>query len=946
MRFLNAWPAGRKLTCAFAAALSLTLPAVVMGDVPMQQQKQLPGQPQVPAEVAQMLMQARAAFQGGDMPLGLIYLKNAVNAAPQNGYVRAQLGLAELSAGNYPDAESQLRQARLNRAPDSIVLAPLFDAMLARGRTQELLAEFPDPGQQSTNKNAADILKARAIAYQRLGQPDQSVAAMDRSLGYRHDARGLLARGQIAQEQKDIGTAKRFGAEALKLDPQNLQVLIFQISLAMQSHDNTGALATAERLVQLHPNDLAARSARIEVYLSMKMDAKAKPEVDAILAKRHNLPSAVYYRALLLARAGDVKGAWGVAQSLPPEFIQAQPQTAAVVAELAAKAGSLETAGAILTASLIRAPDSASMRLNLASIRLRQNSPENALAALEPIKESSDPRVQSMLAETYLKLHRWSDALGYLEKVTAAPGAGSDLLKQQLAETELQLGQQDEGIHELSELVAKDPKNVELTGQLIAGLTKLKRNDEALKAADVLARNLPKSPAPSFYRGEVLFVEGQFDAALGAFTKSLQIDPSFIPSLYYRAGVYESLGKLTEADRDLQQILSRDPKNTQVLIKDADIAGRAGRDGDVPKLLGRAIAASPENPIPRLALANYYVRQGNPNAARKVNEDLLHVLPSSAEGLALSAGLDWAAGEKGKAIETYRRLEALQPKSVVVKLLLSQALASSGDKAGAENALEDAVKYSPDSIQARRALIILKSANGDTAGALDVANDYAAGHTGVDADLLVADALLHNRHVDQAIALLKKSLANRPDKHVAKSLASLYAVNNQPDESRKTLAEWVNKHPGDTDVRMAYASFLLQAGASNDARAQYEMVVRDAPNDPDSLNNLGWLIQKDDPRRALALVSHAARLAPHSADIVDTLGWIKFLQQDKAGALAMLQKAHALKKGDAEISYHLVVALDATGRRNDAKALLKTILATGAKFVDLANAQQLAATWR
>src|SRR5262249_10108975 len=159
-----------------------------------------------------------------------------------------------------PDAEAQLRQARVNHAPDQIVLPGLFDAMLARGKAQAVLDEFPDPGQQSPNKSAADILKARAIAYQRLGQPDQAVAAMERSLAYRRDTSGLLARGRIAQEQKDMATARRVANEALKLDPKNLDILVFQMSLAMQAHDDAQALALAEKLVQYHPNELAARS--------------------------------------------------------------------------------------------------------------------------------------------------------------------------------------------------------------------------------------------------------------------------------------------------------------------------------------------------------------------------------------------------------------------------------------------------------------------------------------------------------------------------------------------------------------------------------------------------------------------------------------------------------------------------------------------------------------
>jgi putative PEP-CTERM system TPR-repeat lipoprotein len=891
-----------------------------------------------------MLSDARSAIARGDIPLALIYFKNAANADPRNGYVRAQLGVAELKAQNFPEAETQLRQARIDRAPDEVVLPALFTAMIARQKFREIVAEFSNPGAHSQDKAAADILKARAVSLQQLAQPQEAAAEMDLSLSYRRDIVGLLTRARIAQEQQDAGTAQRLADEALKLDPRSLDALVFQISLALQSQNSGRALTLAEGLVQFHPNDLAARSARIEVYLKMNMDAKAKPEVDAILAAHPNLPSASYYRALLLARARRVKDAWGIAETLSPEFVQSQPAIALTVAEMAIANGNLETGGAILAASLTKHPDDSRVRLRLAEIRLRQNSAENALTVLSPLKDSNDPRVASLTAETYLKLHRWSEALTFLEKATSAPGS-NPLLKQQLAATELKVGQGDAAISDLFELAAQHPENMEVSGQLIAALTRLKRFDDALKTAAALAKALPKSPAPEFYKGEIFFAKGDLDGAMASFNASLRNDTGFVPSLYYRAGVFEVRGQFAEADRDLQQIISHDPKNVQALVKDAEIALRSKRDNDVPKLLGRAIAVSPENPVPRIALTNFYMAKGNMNAARSADNDLLRVSPSSTEGLAMAGAIQWATGEKSKTVETYRRLDALVPRSLGVKLLLSQALAGTGDKKAAENVLEDAIRDNPDSIQPRRALIVLRSSMGNGAGAVEVANDYATGHNSTDADLLLADAFVHNNQNDKAIGVLTKSLAARPDKHTVISLANVLVTSNRADEARKPLAAWVESHAQDVDVRRQFALLLMQLGDNANATTQYEIVIKSSPGDADSLNNLGWLIQKDDPKRAIQLVAHAADLSPASADILDTLGWLKFAQKDVAGALQLIQKAHGLRKSDAEISYHLAVVLDRAGKRSEAKTLLESIVGNGTRFADLANAQRLIAAW-
>jgi Flp pilus assembly protein TadD len=88
------------------------------------------------------------------------------------------------------------------------------------------------------------------------------------------------------------------------------------------------------------------------------------------------------------------------------------------------------------------------------------------------------------------------------------------------------------------------------------------------------------------------------------------------------------------------------------------------------------------------------------------------------------------------------------------------------------------------------------------------------------------------------------------------------------------------------------------------------------------------------------------QLAPNSANVNDSLGWLKVEQKNAAGGLPYLRRAHDLNPQDASITYHLIVALDANGMRNDARALLKTLLASKAQFAEQQDAQRLASNWR
>lgn len=80
---------------------------------------------------------------------------------------------------------------------------------------------------------------------------------------------------------------------------------------------------------------------------------------------------------------------------------------------------------------------------------------------------------------------------------------------------------------------------------------------------------------------------------------------------------------------------------------------------------------------------------------------------------------------------------------------------------------------------------------------------------------------------------------------------------------------------------------------------------------------------------------------------MDSLGWVKLKQtkKDVAGALDLLNRAHSIRPSDDEIAYHLAVALDASGKRDAARQLLKATLAKNSKFADRADAVALDKNW-
>ncbi len=892
-----------------------------------------------------MVEQAQASLRKGDVKTAIIYLKNAVTIAPKNGQVRAELGYLLLRTGDAISAERELRQARADGADDQIVLPSLFQAMLNRGKENDLLEQFPDPGTSDRSTRAADVLRARAIAFQKLGQTDKANEAMDRSLSIRRDAPSLLTRASLAQQQGDLATANKVTDDALKLAPTDAGALMMKISLLQSQNQDQNALNYADQLVKYYPDTAAPKVARIGVYLKLKRDDKAQADVKAILAKQPGLPIAVYYQGIILARAKNIKGAWKLIQSLPPEFIRSQPAIGIAVAQIALDAGNKEVAHSTLSAVVAQYPQDAEARLRLGALRLQMKSPQQALDVLDPLKNSKDPRAMALLGQAYARMRQYSEATQYFEKASQA-GLSNDILKTQLALTELKSGRSDKAISQLSELSEQHPESAETAGPLIAALLQSGRFDDAAKVSDRLVKSSPNNPMPILYRGQVAMYQGDLGKASSYFDSALKVDPKFIPARYYKAQALAAQGDVANARKELNAIIQQDPKNSLAYVKLAQLSIQQGKWDDVPKLLGKASAAAPKDATPRTVLAAFYLSRKQFREADMAIASALKIAPDNDEAIALQGQIQFARGSKDQASATFRRLVTRLPQSSGAQLLLGNTLAANKDQDGAVSAFSRAVEIDPSSTQARDTLIDYSIRIGDPDRALSTARDYANAYPGPTADILVANTLVKLKRADEAKSFLAKSFASKPSTPVMLAYERLAQLTGDNAKARSVLADWLRKNPGDVEAMREYGSFLLASGDKAESLKTFEALLKARPYDVIALNNVAWLIQKSDSRRAIELVSRAAKIQPQSPAVLDTLGWLKWQNNQRADALDLLQRAHSLAGNDPDIAYHLVIALDGSGKRDQAKALLSQILKSGAKFEDMAQAKQLAAKWK
>jgi predicted Zn-dependent protease len=344
-------------------------------------------------------LDAANQYAKGGAGLAFTLMRKAVEAAPNDGNLRMMTGIILLRIGNAAPAERELRMARKYGASDKALLPPLFRAMVARHEENQLLTEFPEPAAGATGDVASHVLHGRALALRSLDRIDEAAAAMDRSLVLRRAPVALCDRADIALQQKNPALASKLIDEALQLDPQNGPALIAKLDLLESSGDAAKTLAFSEHILKMFPYNIEAHTTRINIFLKLNQDGRAKAELDTVAARSPSAPLVQYYRAVLMSRAKDNKGAYQLVQALPPTFPRAHPEFAVQMAQIAIDTGHGEVGSTILGAALSAAPNLLEVRLRLAALRMSQDSPQSANLLLNPVQDSPDPRVKKLLAQ-------------------------------------------------------------------------------------------------------------------------------------------------------------------------------------------------------------------------------------------------------------------------------------------------------------------------------------------------------------------------------------------------------------------------------------------------------------------------------------------------------------------------------------------------------------------
>jgi putative PEP-CTERM system TPR-repeat lipoprotein len=889
------------------------------------------------------IARARAQLDAGNIPAGIIELKNALQKEPKNLTARVLLGQSYLDMFDASDAETDLLRARDGGADPLVLAKPLAQAELLLGKFDKAVAasEFP-PGASPSLK--ASLYSVRGLAY--LAQGKAAAANEAFTAGLAEDSRStdiLAAMARYALARRDLPTARERVTAALDIAPAVPTLIALKGTVDFAEGKFPEAEDAFAKVVKAQPWNVNARTDLAQAQIA---EGKLK-EADANLANiLKATPKALrpnYLRALTAFQAHDYKTAQSHIQTVLGTASDNLPALL-LGGAISYALNQFEQANSYLGPYVNRVPQDIRGRRLLGAVQIKLGRPADAVKTLSPALAAggNDADLLALIGEAAARSGDSVGAEKYLaQAVEKRPDSAA--LRTELGLSKIALGDTTAAIEEFEKAGKQDPTAIGPDTALVGTYLQNKEYDKALAVAENLQSKQPSSPLGFDLAGIAYMAKGDRASAQTALLKAKELradDPTALRGL---AALALLDGKRDVATEYYQTLASANPKDVQAAIGLAQLQNDAGKSDMASATLQKAVDQNPDDPNARVAMARLLLFQGKGRDALASVEGALAKNPRDPGLLEVTGQAQLALGQRDAAIATFRGLVDAAPQSSDAhrELALAYSVAGDFDKAEAEARTALALRTEDKAAKLVLGSTLISAKKLDEARKL--ADDWA-GAAPQDADFaelqgIVASAQDRNQ---DALAAFQRGVSVLDNNVTRTRLAFAQEKAGRQDEAEKTLSSWLETHPDDLAARRALAQIYLGAKKNAEARDEYAEILRQAPNDVASENNLAWLMstlgQKDE---ALDHARHAAAAAPDAPNVLDTLGVILLEKGSAAEARDALEKAAKAAPTVAEIQFHLAQALEATGEADRAREILRGLLSRNDPFEGRDQAQQL-----
>ena len=902
------------------------------------------------AKAAKFYEDALVRFEKKDIDGAIIQLKNALQIDPSMLPVQLLLGRTLLQNGELVAAEVALIEALrlgVNRAEVVVLLGRAF---LAQGKHKLLLeqAQFNPSGLPQPVQIQLHLL--RAAASTDLGDPRAAMKAIE-------DARALdpkspeawAAEVPIRIRTRQFREATAAVDKAISLAPNLAEGWYQKGSILHVQGDLPGALAAYDNAVKLDTAHIDARVTRAGILIDLNRAADAAKDVAEVQSQAPAEPRAAYLKAILAERAGDdaasraaLKEVVGMIDPVPMDFIRFRPQLLMLNGLSHFGLNEREKAKQYLEAFQKAHGNSPASKV-LAQLYAADSNVDKAIELLEGYLKAqpADGQAMTLLGSALMTKGRYAKATALMQEALRTRDAPE--YRTVLGLSLIRGGQQSMGLAELEAVFKKSPL------QLDAGTTLIDlylRNGQAKKAitvAEILIKQAPNNAVFHNLMGMAQAQNGDGKTARVSFEQALKLAPAMTGVALNLARLDIATKAFDSANARLSTLLKADEKNAEAMYEMAVLSDRRGKTDEAKRWLDKANDLSgPREVRWGLALVEFHLRNAQPGPALIAAKKVSAKAPENLQVLMVYARAQLAAGDRVGARSSLAAATRFAEYNAQLQVEIATLQLAANNIDGASYSLDKALAGQSDYLPAMALMGDVELRRGERVKAEKRAREVIAkfpsmaiGHG------LLGDIASANGQTAVALASYRRAHQVQPSTLTLLRLFAALAPQDGGKAALQMAEQWIKLHPRDVAVRVAAADAHARAGNFGAARSAYETVLKLTPDDSVVLNNLANVLLRLKDPSALKIAELAVAKAPNNPNSVGTLGWILLQNGQTDRALQLLRDARLREPGNLEVRYYLAAALAKTGRNNEARDELQAALKPGQRFESVAAAQAL-----
>jgi tetratricopeptide (TPR) repeat protein len=630
--------------------------------------------------------------------------EQALVADPENAAALLLLAIFHRRQGDREASEPLYR--KLTEVEPTSLSYTALGGFLARDRARDAEAE---EAYRKALEVAEPEQRVRAIAvlaglYFSRDRLDEAVAILEEGIENEEDPLDLIyLLARFHRAQGEAGKADALIRKATEARPDDPRPQLILSSYLGRKRDLVGALAAAEKAVEIDPENELARLRKAEVLVELgfrendpDLTAEGRGMIDTILEREPSNPGALFVKAKIDLSQGDADSAvialrgaidarpdWAQAHFILGTALALQGDATVARAELAR---ALEIDAALIEARKVLAkvhlqlheydyaveegrrylrerPDSVETRILVAQSLVMNTKPKEALAELEAIpEEDRDATTLYALGRVYNMLSDDEQARRFL------------LLAYE-----------------------KAPQNPEILSTLLVIEAATGHADEADARIHAAVQAKPDDPQLHRLLGIVYLRQGRGDDAEQSFRKAIDLDPTVADSYNQLANYYRKIGRVQETIQIYEEAVQAVPEDGRLhhflgVLYDGD-----GQDERAIEHYKAAIRYAPDLAEAKNNLAYLYAdNETNLDRALELAQEAKALMPTDANTADTLGWVLYKRGIPSAAITYFKEAEAgMEPTSAnigVVRHHAALAYEANGDPSSAREALGRALE--------------------------------------------------------------------------------------------------------------------------------------------------------------------------------------------------------------------------------------------------------------